>query len=198
MPIPTLKTLIEQLERKYGGHKSTSRNLGMTPYRTPRIFVSETESYLGVRFPNDFVELTTSYQFGDLELGALWFGNGESYFDFLISANQEPVEPVWPMTTWWDSKNGVRPRHLIEVAGTDPHLVLLNVESGEVMAYDPTDESWEDSYKIADNFELFIRGAAYADLHRGEDDDVDEELAAEIEEAVGAEPGHYFWSNATI
>lgn len=202
MPLPTLSAVINELDKEYAGSNTSSGVYTLTPFQTPLANVSETESRLGVSFPDEFVKLTTAYQFGELELGAIWFsdkfGVKRHYQDYVIAANQEPTEPVWPMSTWWDSKNGTRPRHLIEVAATDPHQVLLNVESGEVLAYDPAVESWEDSYKVANDFELFIRGAGYAELRRGNDDDVDEELAAEIEEAVGAEPGHYFWSNATI
>jgi len=199
MPLPTLSAVISELDKKYAGSNTSSGVYTLTPFQTPLANVSETESRLGVTFPHTFVKLTTSYQFGKLSLGVIYFGDSGPYYQYLLTANQEPVEPIWPMITWWDSRNGVRPHHLTEIAFTDPHQVLLNVESGEVLAYDPAVESWEDSYKVADDFELFIRGAGYADLFRGNDDDeLNKKLAADIEEPVGAEPGHDFWYTTTM
>jgi hypothetical protein len=92
-------------------------------------------------WPADFKEFLKRYDFGRLELGLVHFcGNGQ-YLDGLIRFNSY----------------GGRPPDLMLIASSDPHLILLNLKDGSVLALD-NELGWEEAILVARTFELFMRG----------------------------------------
>ncbi len=119
---------------------------------------------LGVRFPESFKEMILLYDFGELDIGGVFFGQKGDYLEFLRSANAPDVDPAWRLDpVWWGS--GVRPRDYLMIAGTDGYVVLLNITDGSIAVYLRT-EDWSAHKRIADNFELLLRGAGTVDFGR--------------------------------
>lgn len=92
-------------------------------------------------WPVDFKELLNRYDFGQLTLGLVHFcGNGH-YLNDLVKLNG----------------NRDRPSDLLLIAVSDPHLILLNLKQGSVLALD-NGLDWGAAVPIARTFELFMRG----------------------------------------
>jgi len=179
MTLPELNELLCELNTKYkhldihgGGHY-----LIIEP--TPWSRITELEGRLNLVLPKEFVELTTSFRFGPLSLGCVCFTSNEDYFEETYVYNMDPPVSKFPEHSWWLSGSENRPRHLIYIACIDPHEVLLDVDSGNVLAYCLGEETWRDSYIIADDFALFVRGAANAALMLNLDDPPNRKLAKE-------------------
>ncbi len=92
-------------------------------------------------WPADFREFLNRYDFGRLTLGPVAFcGNGH-YLNDLVTLN---------------GRRG-RPSELLVIASSDPHLILLNLKDGSVLALD-NELGWEAAMPVARTFELFMRG----------------------------------------
>lgn len=100
------------------------------------------EERLGTQpWPADFKEFLSRYDFGRLTLGLVHFcGNGQ-YLNDLVRFN---------------GSRG-RPSDLLLIAGSDPHLILLSLKDGSVLALD-NELGWEAAVPVARTFELFMRG----------------------------------------
>jgi hypothetical protein len=110
----------------------------------PEETIARFEERLGtLPWPAEFREFLCRYDFGDLTLGLVHFcGNGR-YLDSLAMFNSSPR----------------RPPELLVVASSDPHLILLNLDDGSVLAL-ANDLGWDATMPVARDFELFMRGLA--------------------------------------
>lgn len=107
----------------------------------PEEAIEDFETRLGWRLPADFRALLQAYDFGDLTLGLVQFCGSGRYLQDLLAFNAHPG----------------RPAHLLLVAGSDPHLILLDLADGRVLALD-NELGWEAAIPAARTFELFMRG----------------------------------------
>jgi len=108
----------------------------------PEGTIDHFEERLGTQpWPADFKEFLNRYDFGRLTLGPVHFcGNGQ-YLNDLVRLNGDSS----------------RPSELLVIAGSDPHLILLNLKDGSVLALD-NELDWEGARPVARTFELFMRG----------------------------------------
>lgn len=143
--------------------------------------LTKCEFLLRVVFPADFRMLISVYDFGNLTIGPIAFCASGDYSNELFEYNEK--------VSWWG--DGPRPVNLIMVANSDPYAIVLNVESGEVLAIDP-DLGLEKASMIAESFESFVRGVGSVFLLRNAVDDK-EILAKSIHDFVGSHDID-FWS----
>lgn len=136
--------------------------------------LSKCEPILSVIFPSDFQRIISTYNFGNLTIGPIAFCATGDYSIELIEYNES--------IAWWG--DGQRPANLTMVANSDPFAIILNVNSGEVLAMDP-ELGWEKSHRISANFENFVRGIGSIIILRNDVDDK-EELAKSVHDLVGS------------
>lgn len=197
MILPELDDIICKYNDRYKHLTKYGDGHQLIKETTPRSRVTELEGRLKLVLPKEFVDMTTSYRFSSLVLGGLCFITDKDSFQDIYEENVDPPVTELFEYGWWRSGSENRPRHLISIAFVDVHQVLLDVDSGNVLSYCSGEETWKDSYKIADDFALLVRGAAYAALMINLDDSPNRILAKELEDAVGAEPNHNFWVTLT-
>ena len=92
--------------------------------------------------------------------------------------------------TWWGS--GDRPQDHIVVAVSDPHTVLLNLNTAEIRAYDSS-ERWQDSEVVAPDFALYVRALATAFFERMTSRDTDQ-VVDELMGTLGISSGRKYWT----
>ncbi len=162
--------------------------------RESRMTISQLKSVeysLGIELPDSFKRVNIKYDFGNLSLGAIFFGNGpkgDNYGVWLIEKNVGTQE--YP---WWGK--GEQPNNKIKIAGTDAYAILLDIDTGAVLAF-LRDEDWHKNEQIAQNFELFVRGAIT--IYCEEDSIQDKvDYANKIKNAVGCTSATKFWKDLT-
>lgn len=120
----------------------------------PEEAIDDFEERIGWDLPADFRALLQAFDFGDLTLGLVQFcGNGR-YLQGLLEFNgfAGPLQGLRRA----DGQSG-RPDHLLLIAGSDPHLILLDLTDGRVLALD-NELGWDAAIPVARTFELFVRG----------------------------------------
>lgn len=115
------------------------------------------ERSMNLSLPTSFRELVKEYDFGKLTIGPVVFCNAGDYVGELTKLNTK--------VAWWGT--GSRPANLLMVANSDPFAILLNLESGEVLAMD-AERGWRASVVIARSFDLFVRGVGTTMLVRNQ------------------------------
>jgi len=185
--ILSLKEIEQRLNEQYRDAPPELAYLRLRPSNLVAVDFTSLERKLEVRFPKTFSDLVREYNFGDLALGGVFFGNTERYDDFLLSINGTPDIP------WWGS--GVRPFHWLLVAGTDGFVILLNVTSGQVFAYSRHSD-WRSREFIACDFELFVRGAGTLALAQNVSDE--NALHKQPCQFCGGDEGSKFWLTSVV
>ncbi len=142
-------------------------------------YVNLVEQKLGVKLPDDFINLITNYDFDNFSLGNVAFGSGdEGYLNLLINFNSSSIEQ------WWLGDQ--RPNGYILIAMTDPYSILLNTLNNGV--YVMTSESKMGEFElVANNFNIFFRAMGSIFLKVSS--------VSEIEDQVGAISDSSFWKN---
>jgi hypothetical protein len=146
--------------------------------------LDEFAAALSIRFPESFKEAVLLYDFGELNIGGVFFGQKGSYIEFLRSVNAPGTDPAW-----WGA--GVRPRDYLMIGGTDGYVILLNTTDGSIVAYLRT-EDWSANGRIAANFKQLVRGAGTVYFGRRTATDK-KALGEEIAGECGADVHAKFW-----
>jgi hypothetical protein len=148
--------------------------------------IVELEAVLKVALPKSFPDLLTRFRFGGLSIGGVFFGRFDRYDEYLVTMNAESQFP------WWGG--GERPGDLVLIAGTDGYVVLLDVKTGRILAYD-RNGNWTEAEEIASSFETFVRAAARVWFEESIPDPM---AFADLlsREAGGISPSR-FWSDRT-
>jgi hypothetical protein len=146
---------------------------------------------LGVELPDSFQRIVMQYDFGNVSLGAVFFGDGNhtgNYPGWLIENNTNRKEYYW-----WG--NGERPPDYIEIAGTDGYVIFLDRATENICAF-LRDEDFGKAEQIAQDFELFVRGAAtiYCAIELPQER-ID--FIEKIKRAVGCVSATEFWVEMT-
>jgi SMI1-KNR4 cell-wall len=139
---------------------------------------------LGVDLPNSFVEVIAQYDCGDLTLGDVSFGYHENYVEYLIDNNINNER----MLGWWGS--GMRPPKYLLIAGSDGYVILLDIDTGEIVAY-PRTQSYHQSEVIASDFSIFLRAVATVYLQLRSEEN--KELLLNIPQLTGSASNSSFW-----
>ncbi len=147
--------------------------------------VQELNSIFSVSLPQEFIDLILNYDFGDLTVGGVWFGNNDNYFKFLLNMNLENQE--YP---WWGT--GEKPENLLLIGATDGYIILLDCKSGYIEAY-LRSSTWQNAGKTSENFNLFFRGIGTAYLEKEELKE-NQELQKNLIEEVKPKKDVSFWS----
>lgn len=137
--------------------------------------LSKCESTLSLGFPPDFRRLISIYDFGNLTIGPVAFCATGDYSSELIEYNEHVV--------WWGESQ--RPSNLIMIANSDPFAILLDVNTGDILAMD-LELGWQNSVKISENFENFVKGIGTVILLRNAADDK-EKLARLVHDVTGSQ-----------
>jgi hypothetical protein len=180
--ILSLKEIEQGLNEQYRDAPPELAYLRLRPSNLVAVDFTSLERKLEVRFPKPFSDLIREYNFGDLALGGVFFGNTERYDDFLLRVNGKPEFP------WWGS--GVRPLNWLLVAGTDGFVILLDVTSGQVFAFSRASD-WRTRELIACDFERFVRGAGTLVLVQKISDETT--LHKQLCQFCGVDEGSRFW-----
>ncbi|WOO42625.1 SMI1/KNR4 family protein [Rubellicoccus peritrichatus] len=140
---------------------------------------------LGSSLPREFSESLLKYDFGELNVGGIFFGQTGDYIDFLKQSNlgSEP-------SCWWG--NGERPSSVIMIGGTDGYVLLLDCSNGEIDAF-RRGEDYTSKKLIAANFELLVRGAGTVHFGRKKADDK-ASFGNNVSSLCNAENEITFWS----
>ena len=149
------------------------------------------ESVLQISLPNTFRQLILKYDFGDLTLGGVWFGNKENYDKYLIKVNTDRVKDKQRkiyFSSWWGADK--RPENCIMVGASDGYVVLLNTATEEILSY-PRIKSYKSVKVIASNFKDFVR--AVATVYVLIQNKVDEQILTEIPLMIGSNIDNCFW-----
>ena len=115
------------------------------------------ERSMNLSLPTAFRKVVKDYDFGRLTIGPVVFCNTGDYLGELTKLNTKVV--------WWRTDS--RPTNLLMVANSDPFPILLNLETGEVLAMD-VERGWQASRTIARNFDLFVKGVGTTMLGRNQ------------------------------
>lgn len=105
--------------------------------------------HLHCTFPEDFVDITEEYDFGNFAIGNIEFGYKEDYFQRLIKINNAPE-----FNQWWQGSD--RPSQIVLIAISDPYSILLDCRSGAIYAM-LSDDEWLIWREVSVNFEAFVR-----------------------------------------
>ena len=151
--------------------------------------LEETEVLLGVKLPESLKQMILEYDFGDLTLGAVWFGRKETYLEYLVKYNTYRKG----FLNWWGSID--RPTNLLVVADSDGYVVLINTDSGKIVAFD-RNESYNKTQVVANDFKLFFQGIATIDIRYR--NGRDKELIYNIPLVVGSFNENKFWQEIMI
>lgn len=108
--------------------------------------ISILERSLNIKLPIVFKQMILMYDFGDLTLGGVNFGNKENYIKYLLKKNVNRIR----------DKSFLK---YIEIADTDGYIVLLNTEKEKIHAYSRT-KSCNDAEIVASDFKRFVQAAA--------------------------------------
>lgn len=117
--------------------------------------VAKLESMLGTKFPEAYREAIQAYNFGLLTIGPVAFCNTGDYSSELAELNTS--------AHWWG--RGARPSELLMIANSDPFAILLDVETGAVLAMDPS-QGPAAARRVAADFEAYLRGIGTVMLSR--------------------------------
>ncbi|MGC5809930.1 SMI1/KNR4 family protein [Ralstonia pseudosolanacearum] len=118
------------------------------------------ERDMNLLLPRAFRDVIRMHDFGRLTIGPVAFCNTGDYLGELVKLNTK--------VTWWGT--GMRPSSLLMVANSDPFAILLDLESGSVLAMD-VERGWQFAERVASSFDLFVRGVGSTMLHRNQSAD---------------------------
>ncbi|QDT49990.1 hypothetical protein Pan258_40460 [Symmachiella dynata] len=193
MGLMTIQEFQNELNKRFPETDLDFPEFRLVEFDTPLANVSGCEKRLEMIFPPEFVEITTRYFFGELQIGQVSFGNHGEYYEQIADSNVDRPEQEDP---WWEWSKDQRPGDLVYIAYGDPYAVIMNWRTGEVFAY-IGGELWSESkVKVARGFRDFFLAVGTVGVKRkmGEGDLV---LAKEVAEAVGGEEGFDFWRQMT-
>jgi SMI1-KNR4 cell-wall len=158
--------------------------------------VEKVEAILKVKFPDSFKQTILQYDFGDLALGGVWFGRKANYAEYLIKENTchtKDKKIGSYFATWWGG--GERPSNYLSIADSDGYIILLNIETGKIMACDRT-ESYQEAKLIASDLRIFLQAIATVYIRLMTDKNKD--LLIDIPRVVGSVADNEFWEEIML
>ncbi len=147
--------------------------------------LQDVESALETNLPDSFKRMVRAYDFGDLTVGGVFFGQTGNYAKFLLDQNGQHRE--YP---WWES--GARPKQLLMIAGSDGYVILLSCDDGKISAYLRAGR-WSENAVISADFESFLRACGTVYLKRPQTKDRAGFVESIMQSAGGARESK-FWT----
>lgn len=137
--------------------------------------------------PPAFEEVLSRWDLTNLNVAGFSFGFKGSFAGRLLSNNQ------WGnANSWWDDAFTERPKTWLFIAQGDPYVILLDVQSGDVLAYQAADGA-NTAMKIAGDFSTCLRMLSTVQLHKA-DSALEYLTVSDIKAAVGADCDDRFWT----
>lgn len=182
-------TLEEAIDRMHQRFAPAGRELAAwpVPLGAKEDEVLSVEASIGARLPDTFRSTVLRYDFLNAVAGNVAMTHASTFDEWLAGPNVEPLSAT--EARWWAGDS--RPEGLILIAQSDAHSILLNLDSGEVMAVWLDDPSQVPS-TVAKSFPLFYQGLAAVYL-AGLGTDAAETEAGVVVSSVGADLAFPFW-----
>lgn len=140
--------------------------------------IEEIEQEIGTQIGPSLRDALQRYSLDRLTIGGVTLGSSEGIEDFILANNVDPLTP------WWGV--GVRPKDLILIGSSDGFAILVNVNSGKILAAHHG-ETKDYAQVVAGDIELFMRGLGTAVSSRSAD------IGRMLAKEVGAEEPPLFW-----
>ena len=140
----------------------------------------------GSPLPPEFQSILEKWDLGNLSLAGFRFAIGTEYAEALAKMNSANG------AEWWaDREEDIRPTNLIMIAQSDPYILLLNLENGQVMAFSAMTGS-ANARVIAYDSYVLLRALGTAELlsHSAQDTKA---FALALAAASGSENFDQFW-----
>lgn len=149
------------------------------------------ETILDCALNLSFRKLIFKYDFGNLNLGGVFFGQTGDYLSFLKKSNL-----LDDYGSWWGI--GKRPKNHLMIAGTDGYVLWQDQFTGKVYVF-LRSESHEASSQIALDFTLLVRAAGTIFFERRKTEDPGN-LGINIANECGAvdNGGKQFWKELAL
>jgi hypothetical protein len=187
MQLLDIDTIKQRLDDRFLPLEPMLTGMRLSPLPQNRTECEDCATRHELEFPSDFAQLTSQFDFGNLTVGPIVFGNDSDYFAGLYDANEDSA---LQQCAWWQGPK--RPDGIIVVAQSDPFDIFLDTRQGSVMASGGAKDNSPRMVPIARSFEQFFRGIATVMLQRDPAGD-NGALAISVAEAVGANPDSDFW-----
>lgn len=152
--------------------------------------ISILEKQLQLKLPISFRQFLQTYDLGRFSIGTVSFGTNGDYLRFLVEQNLDDIA-----IKWWGTDTK-RPTQYLLIGGSDGHILLLNIVTGQVYGYLRTNW-WHTASIIARNLECFIRAAATIYFQRRLVSDK-EKFAQAIVEVVDGIDEVQFWRDLVL
>ncbi|MCP4527457.1 MAG: SMI1/KNR4 family protein [Aestuariibacter sp.] len=153
-----LLSLDEMQRRLLEQYEAFDREIAELNMKDSSLSESDLITALNIQLPESFKKLILKYDFGELNIGGVFWGQKGNYIEFLKSSNMPGASPAW-----WGQ--GVRPQNHLMIAGTDGYVLLLDILNGNIVAYLRT-ENWTENRRIADTFKQLVCGAGTIHFNR--------------------------------
>jgi hypothetical protein len=163
---------------------------GMIPTAAPATQTDEVAAVINgmaaMPLPDPFRDVLKIWDFGNLSLAGFRFSVNEKYADAIakMNANQSGE--------WWaDREDENRPRSLIMIAQSDPYVLLLDLNSGDILAFTSTMGS-QNHRVIAHDLHMLLRALGSAELlsHQAANT---EAFTLELVQRLGNDVFKQFW-----
>lgn len=154
------------LLKKYGddAHRAPAYFSKLIPVPAASYQVTETQAVIrqltGYGCPPAFHELLARWDFTNLNVAGFSFGFKDSFAEKLLSNNRPDA-----VNGWWDEAFEERPKTLLFIAQGDPYVILLDVQTGAVLAYQAGNGATT-AVKIAGDLSICIRTLSTIQLYQ--------------------------------
>lgn len=140
----------------------------------------------GCDCPAALDEMLSRWDFTNLNVAGFSFGFKGSFAERLISNNRPDA-----VNSWWDEAFEERPQTWLFVAQGDPYVILLDAQTGAVLAYQAEDGATA-AVKIASDLSMCIRTLSTIQVYKPS---LSSEILAfnDIKEILGDNCDEEFW-----
>jgi hypothetical protein len=153
---------------------------------SPGLQDSEIEKFeiqYGLKFPKNFCEMIQKYEFRELSLSYVNFGNSESYLLELSKINFQFV----PQEDSYRRHDPQMPKNMLYICSSSFYVILLDCQTDEIFSIE-RGYKWEKAEKIAKDFEHLIRGVGMYVVGK-----LNNENLEDLRRAIGADSRSSFW-----
>lgn len=171
-----------KLEPEISGYRLRKPGLSMSQ-------LQDVETALETNLPDSFKRMVRAYDFGDLTVGGVFFGQTGIYAKFLLEQNGGHREHPW-----WGA--AARPERYLMIAGSDGYVILLHSDDGKISAYLRAGR-WSENAVISADFEVFLRACGTVYLKRPQTRDRAEFVESIVRSAGGATESK-FWTELIV
>ena len=185
MQLLDIESIQTRLDEEFLGLEPTLTGMRLVPIATGDEGMASCQESLNVRLPLSFSGIVTRFDFGHFTIGPVAFCNRGDYFTWLKDINNPVGSPL-------SLGLANRPDGIIMIANSDQFALFLKTISGQVLALEHGGNVSNDSFVVADDFELLLRGLGTAFFQRHPNGG-NEKLAGEIASLVSGSPENRFW-----